>query len=118
MALLEAVDLADRADDAVKAFSRGMTQRLAIARALVHEPELLLADEPFEGLDAPSSRALEQMLNQLHQAGKTIVLVNHDIEQSLRLARRAVVLRRGRVAIDRACETLGAEAVLEEMQRP
>lgn len=114
--LLQDVALSDRAEDPVKAFSRGMTQRLAIARALVHEPDLLLADEPFEGLDAPSSRGLEQMLAQIHSAGTTIVLVNHDIEQSLRLAQRVIVLRRGRVVIDAPAGELGAEAVLGEMQ--
>ncbi len=114
--LLEAVDLIDRADDAVKSYSRGMAQRLAIARALVHKPDLLLADEPFDGLDAPSARSLEGILGQLHEAGKTIVLVNHDIEQSLRIVERAVVLRRGRIVIDRPAKELDAAAVLGEME--
>src|SRR5688572_2018768 len=90
--LLEVIGLLGRADEPVKNFSRGMTQRVAIARALMHDPELLLADEPFDGLDAPSVEATEQLLAHLHKAGKTIVLVNHDIGQSLRLAPRVVVL--------------------------
>ncbi len=114
---MEAVGLADRADDPVKAFSRGMTQRLAIARALMHRPDLLLADEPFEGLDAPSSRALEGILGQLHAAGKTIIMANHDIDQSLRICQQVLVLRRGRVVIDGAARSVDAPAVLEEMQR-
>lgn len=114
--LLEAVGLLDRADDPIKAFSRGMTQRVAIARALVHSPELLLADEPFEGLDAPSSRVLEELLAKLHQSGKTVILVNHDIPQSLRLVERAVVLRRGQVVIDDAAAKLDPEAVLRAME--
>lgn len=113
--LLESVGLADRAHDAVKTLSRGMTQRVAIARALMHEPALLLADEPFAGLDAPSTRSLELLLEQLHGEGKTIILVNHDIEQSLRLARQAVVLRRGRIVIAAPTSQLDAEAVLAEV---
>jgi heme exporter protein A len=113
--LLEAVGLADRAGDAVKDFSRGMAQRVAIARALMHDPELLLADEPFAGLDVPSVRTLEQILTELHGAGRTIILANHDIEQSLRLAQQAIVLRRGRIVIDRPTRGLDAEAVLGEV---
>lgn len=116
--LLNALGLAERSEDPVKAFSRGMTQRLAIARALVHKPDLLLADEPFDGLDAPSAKGLEGLLRQVHAAGKTIILTNHDIEQSLRLAQRAVVLRQGRVAIDRPTSELEAAGVLGEMERP
>jgi heme exporter protein A len=116
--LLEMLGLADRGADAVKTFSRGMTQRVAIARALMHDPELLLADEPFDGLDAPSARSLENLLAQLHQSGKTIILANHDIPQSLRLARRAMVLRQGLLAIDRASAELGPDEVLEIMESP
>jgi heme exporter protein A len=114
--LLEAVGLSDRADDPVKAFSRGMTQRVAIARALMHGPELLLADEPFDGLDAPSCRSLEQLLGRLHEAGKTIILANHDIDQSLRLAEAAVVLRRGSIVIAKPVRQLDGEQVLREME--
>jgi heme exporter protein A len=114
--MIEMIGLTDRAGDPVRKFSRGMTQRVAIARALLHDPELLLADEPFAGLDAPSIDALEQLLGQLHDAGKTIILVNHDIEQSLRLAERAIVLRRGRVVIDQPTQRLHEREVLAEVQ--
>ena len=116
--LLDAMGLADRANDAVKTFSRGMTQRLAIARALLHRPKLLLADEPFDGLDAPSSRELETLLLQLHEAGRTIILANHDLPQSLRLAHHAIVLRRGRIVLDQPTSTLSSGQVLSEMERP
>jgi len=115
MHLLEAMGLATRASDAVKAFSRGMMQRVAIARALMHDPELLLADEPFAGLDAPSTAVLEKVLRDLHAAGKTIVLANHDIGQSLRLAERAVVLRGGKKVIDAGSSELDERRVLQEM---
>ncbi len=113
--LLEYVGLAGRAADPLRCFSRGMAQRVAIARALVHEPDLLLADEPFTGLDAPSRRLLEQMLARLHAEGKTIILANHDIEQSLDLATHALVLRRGRLVLDAPTARLGAADVLAEV---
>ena len=113
--LLNVIGLADRADEPIKAFSRGMVQRVAIARALVHDPELILADEPFDGLDAPSAAATEQLLAHLHQMGKTIVLVNHDISQSLQIAERVVVLRRGSVAIDDAAKNLNPAQILAEV---
>lgn len=113
--MLDMAGLAHRAKDPVKAFSRGMTQRAAIARALLHDPELLLADEPFSGLDAPSIEALEGLFGELKRAGKTIVLVNHDIEQTLRLVDRVVILRGGQVVVDRAARGLIAGDVLAEV---
>jgi heme exporter protein A len=114
--LLNVVALPHRADDPVKTFSRGMIQRVAIARALVHDPDLLLADEPFDGLDAPSTATLEQLMGDLHEQGKTVILANHSIDQSLRLADRAVVLRGGRVVIDQPSESLRPAEVLAEME--
>lgn len=114
--LLGTLGLAERAGDPVKAFSRGMAQRVSIARALMHDPDLLLADEPFAGLDAPSTAMLERVLTALHASGKTIVLANHDIAQSLRLSQRAIVLRRGEKVIDApACE-LDVPRVLAAME--
>lgn len=113
--VLEAVGMIDRADDPVKTLSRGMTQRVAIARAMVHEPELLLADEPFDGLDATSARLLEELLAGLHAQGKTVVMANHDIAQSLRVAERAVVLRQGKIAMDCATGDVTVSDVLAGM---
>jgi heme exporter protein A len=115
MDLLAMVGLADRADDPVKTFSRGMTQRAAIARALVHEPDLLLADEPFAGLDAPAVKALEELLGRLHGQGKTIILTHHDVDHSLRMAEQAVVLRAGQVVVDRWARQLDAATAIREM---
>jgi heme exporter protein A len=113
--LLEVIGLAHRGNDPVKAFSRGMVQRVAIARALLHDPELILADEPFDGLDAPSVAATQELLAHLHRSGKTIVLVNHDIPQSLQLARRIVVLSGGRLLLDAAAQSIDTAQVLAEM---
>jgi heme exporter protein A len=114
--MIRMIGLVDRANDPVRNFSRGMTQRVAIARALLHDPELILADEPFAGLDAPSIEALEQLLAQLVEAGKTIVLVNHDIEQSLRIAQHAVVLRGGKIVVDQPTHRLYEREVRSEVQ--
>lgn len=113
--LLSIVGLIDRADDAVKTFSRGMCQRLSIARALVHGPNLVLADEPFDGLDVPGALAIEQLLSDLHAAGKTIVLVNHDVLQTLRLAERVIVFGAGTVAIDQPARVADAQAIIAEL---
>jgi energy-coupling factor transporter ATP-binding protein EcfA2 len=76
-----------------------------------------LADEPFDGLDAPSARSLENLLQSLHARGKTIILANHDIDQTLRLVERVVVLRAGRIAIDKPAWETTTEDVLTEMER-
>ncbi len=117
MDLLEFVGLVDRANDPVKTFSRGMVQRVSIARALLHEPRLLLADEPFAGLDAPSVAAVERLLEQLNTEGMAVLLANHDVRQSLRLARTVLVLRRGRLVLDCPAGQLSAEDVLGEIDK-
>jgi heme ABC exporter ATP-binding subunit CcmA len=90
--------LTDRADDPVSRFSRGMRQRLALERALLHEPRLLLLDEPFTGLDQASAATLIARLRALAARGRIIVLATHDLDLSEGLLTRAVILREGRVA--------------------
>jgi heme exporter protein A len=82
----------------VRSFSRGMAQRLALARALLHRPELLLLDEPFSGLDAAGGEALEAALGRVREAGGTTVLTTHDVARGLALSDRACILSRGRLA--------------------
>jgi heme exporter protein A len=96
-AALEEANLADRADDQVLGFSRGMRQRLALERALVHAPRLLLLDEPFTGLDQSSSAALVARLRGLCQAGCLIIVATHDLEVAEGLLTRALYLRNGRL---------------------
>jgi ABC-type multidrug transport system ATPase subunit len=115
--LLDMVGLPDRADDPVKTLSRGMTQRIAIARALMHDPQLLLADEPFDGLDAPSSQALEELLRRLRGQGRTLIVSNHDIPQSLRLTDHVIVLKGGRIVLNTLAAGLAPTDVLERMGR-
>ena len=82
----------------VRTYSRGMGQRLALARALVHRPDLLLLDEPFSGLDALGVTALQARLGELAMAGHTVILTTHELERAAPVATRFAVLHRGRVA--------------------
>jgi ABC-type multidrug transport system ATPase subunit len=96
-ASLEHASLADRADDQVLGFSRGMRQRLALERALVHEPRLLLLDEPFTGLDQTSAAALVTRLQGLRAEGCLVIVATHDLEVAEGLLSRALYLRGGRL---------------------
>jgi heme exporter protein A len=99
-ALLRELDLVARAGDPVDTLSRGMQQRVALARALLHDPELLLLDEPHSGLDEPASRVLAALLAGLRKRRRTIVLVTHDLARGVQLADRVVILVEGSVAAD------------------
>ncbi len=97
---LEAVGLADRGDEQPRRLSRGLLQRASIARALVHEPRLLLLDEPFTGLDAPAAERLRALLRQRLSAGLALVLVTHHLAEAWELASRVAVLAGGRWALE------------------
>jgi ABC-2 type transport system ATP-binding protein len=97
-ALLEFFDLRQRADDKVGGFSKGMKQRLALARALLHEPKVLFLDEPTAGLDPEAAHQVTQLIGQLsHQSGRTVFLCTHNLDEAQRLCDRVAVLRQGRV---------------------
>ena len=91
--LLARVGLLPRAYDVVRTFSRGMVQRLGVARMLLHDPSLLLLDEPYAGLDAPGAALLDTVI----QEGRTAVVVTHDVGWAARHATRMLVLRGGRL---------------------
>jgi len=100
-AALRGAGLYDRRDDPAGNFSRGMRQRLAIERALLHAPRLVLLDEPFTGLDDAAVEAIGTRLSALRDAGAIVLLTTHDLEVAERVANRAVVLSGGRLeAID------------------
>jgi heme ABC exporter ATP-binding subunit CcmA len=94
---LDRAGLADRADDPVSSFSRGMRQRVALERALIHRPRLALLDEPFTGLDDASSSALVARLRTLREDGAIVVLATHDLDLAEGLLDHAVFLRGGRM---------------------
>ena len=93
---LAAVGLTERAGDRVATFSRGMVQRLAIARALLHGPDVLLLDEPFSGLDQHAAAALRVLLERLRAERRTMVLVTHNLDEGLELATHVAIQVAGR----------------------
>jgi heme exporter protein A len=94
---LERMGIAGRADATVRSLSRGMKQRVSIARATVHSPSVVLADEPFTGLDAWGSRALSELLSELRAQGATLVVVTHNLEEGLSIGTRIAVMHRGQI---------------------
>jgi heme exporter protein A len=101
--ILERVDLADvRGDLPTRAYSNGMLQRLALARALLHDPEILLFDEPSSALDPAGVSWLVGELVREREAGRLVVLVTHDLEAAAQVASHVVVMRRGRVTLERS----------------
>lgn len=99
-AMLDRVGLKKRAYDLVRTFSRGMLQRLTIARALLHNPAVLLFDEPFTGLDQSAAATLDALLEDAHDGQRTLLLTTHQLDRAAHLADRVVILNRGRVVFD------------------
>ena len=95
--LLARFSLQDRADEPVGGFSKGMKQRLALARALVHDPELLFLDEPTAGLDPVASRQVHDLVGALRDEGRTVVLCTHHLVEAEALCDRVGVLAKGRL---------------------
>lgn len=99
-AALDAASLADRGDDQVGSFSRGMRQRLALERSLLHAPRLLLLDEPFTGLDDRAVGIVADRLRSVARAGAIVVLATHDLDVADGLITRMAIVRGGRLLCD------------------
>jgi heme exporter protein A len=97
---LESAGLADRADDSVSGFSRGMRQRLALERSLLHRPRLVLFDEPFTGLDDQAVTVVANRLRRLATEGAIVVLATHDLDLADGLVTRVAIIRDGRLISD------------------
>ena len=97
---LKLLELWDRRDDPTGGFSKGMKQKVAIARALLHEPELLFLDEPTSGLDPSAAKTVRDFLEELKAEGRTIFLTTHNLDEAERLADRVAVLRQSLIAVD------------------
>lgn len=96
--LLEAVELDHRRLDLVRTFSRGMTQRLSIARSLLHRPDVLFLDEPYSGLDPHAMDILDSLVAQV-RAQHTFVMISHDLAKGLELCTHALILAKGRIVL-------------------
>jgi heme exporter protein A len=115
--LLDRVGLADAAERPARTYSRGMLQRLAVARALVHKPQLLLADEPFTGLDRAGVELLATLLSEERARGCILCVVTHDFDAVAALIDRVVVLARGRIAHDAPAPPSHSTAALADIYR-
>ena len=119
--VLELFNLRARAAEPVRTLSRGLQQRVSLARAFLHDPDFLLLDEPFTGLDAAARAALEDLLRRVPKQGKALVFSTHDFEQGAALAARLVALEAGRICYDGPLELAPLEALRigrEEKARP
>ena len=111
--VLEMVGLAARRHDLVRTFSRGMQQRLAIGRAIIHDPEVMLFDEPHTGLDQDAWEMLDGLLRNVAGRGRTVVMTSHDLARVGNLATRFDVLSRGVITASTGQEGLGKNNLLD-----
>ncbi len=95
--ILKLVDLYDRADDPAETYSKGMIQRLQIARGLINDPDIIFMDEPTVGLDPVGARMLRDIIRELKKAGKTVLLTTHNLSEVEELCDRIVIINKGRV---------------------
>jgi ABC-2 type transport system ATP-binding protein len=106
--LLDWLDLAPHADERCESFSKGMRQKIALAGALVHEPRVIILDEPLTGLDAGSARQVKNVLRERARSGGTIIMTTHILEVAERMADRIGIIAHGKLI---------AEGTLEELRR-
>jgi heme exporter protein A len=111
--VLETVGLAPRRRDLVRTFSRGMQQRLAIGRAILHDPGVMLFDEPHTGLDQEACDMLDRLLREVAGRGRTVVMTSHDLAHVEELATRFDVLSRGVIVASTRREDLGKSNLLD-----
>lgn len=110
--VLEMVGLAPRRRDLVRTFSRGMQQRLAIGRAVLHDPEVMLFDEPHTGLDQDACEMLDTVLREVAARGRTVVMTSHDLARTADLASRFDVLSKGKIVASVKREQMNPDQIL------
>lgn len=111
--VVEQVEMTDRMDDRVVSLSRGMQQRVSIARAMLHDPEVMLLDEPETGLDQRAIAIVKSVLLDGRRSRRTVIMITHSLERCLDLSERAVILFKGRVAHDFSTKDM----TLDELRR-
>jgi ABC-type multidrug transport system ATPase subunit len=115
--LLHQVGLTARRRDLVRTYSRGMRQRLAIARALLHDPPVLLLDEPYTGLDLQATGMLDTTLREAGGGSRTVLLTTHNLEQGWKGSHRAAILVNGRIMYQMSGEDRDLDTFREEYER-
>jgi heme exporter protein A len=115
--VLEMVGLQARRRDLLRTFSRGMQQRLAIGRAVLHDPDVMLFDEPHTGLDQDASAMLDQVLKSVAAQGRTVVMTSHDLVRAATLATRFDILSRGVIVASATRRQLGRSNLLTFYRR-
>ncbi len=111
---IEEVGLRYSLNDPVRTFSRGMQQRLAIARAIIHDPDILFLDEPYTGLDQHAIEILNKVLLNLTNQQRTIYMITHNFEQGLNLSDRIIILVSGRIVYEASSEDLSVDTLKEK----
>jgi heme ABC exporter ATP-binding subunit CcmA len=107
--LITRVGLEEKRNVVTRSLSRGMKQRLSLARAFIHEPELLLLDEPYTGLDEHACEILDKVLDEFIAGGGTVVLTTHNIERGMKRSHRLVVFDRGAVVYEASTSSINSE---------
>ncbi len=103
--MLKMVELYHRSFDKVGSFSRGMKQRLALARTLLHSPDLVFLDEPYSGLDLNAQAMLNKVIKKMNQEGVTFFMITHDLEKGMEIATRRGILSKGKIIADDNTDT-------------
>ena len=109
-ALLDLFELDDHRKERMSGFSKGMKQKVALARALLHEPSTLFLDEPTSGLDPLSTRAVRELIVGLKHSSRSIILCTHDLDEAERLADEVAILRHGRIVLSDTAQALRERA--------
>lgn len=112
---LKKVELLNRANDRVSTFSRGMKQRLSIARALLHSPSILFLDEPYTGLDQHAAHTFENALTDLDPENTTRLMITHDINRTYSMCDRIIILDKGCIVLDKAMSEISSVDELNEI---
>lgn len=115
--IIRKIGLETKSSVLVRSLSRGMKQRLSLARAFIHAPSVLLLDEPFTGLDESASETLDELLAEFKGSGGTVIMVTHDIERGWNRADRVVVFERGTVVHEVSARATSLDAFRNEYRR-
>jgi ABC-type multidrug transport system ATPase subunit len=119
--VLERMEMDERADVRVRHLSHGQQKRVALARALLHQPRMLLLDEPESGLDQRARRLLEDVIDEFRAPGRSVVMTTHELDRGIELADHVVIMHYGRVALEqsgRSIDRAEVRRVYSELSEP